>query len=239
MCHMGTVTNKPVHERPAAERPTTQAEFWEQRYAGRPVWSGNPNKILVDVLDGIAPGRALDLGCGEGADAVWLASQGWDVVGVDISPTATARAAAAAAAAGYAGSTRFEAAELGQWLRDARVTEEPVDFVNACFFQTAAFLPQDRAGILRLAQELVRPGGRLLTVSHFAPPPWARNLRHPGDNAHTPPPMPTPWGEVLDLCAPAGRWSVELAEVRTREATGPNGQRATLEDTVVLLRRDR
>lgn len=236
---MGTVTNKPVHDRPAGERPATQAEFWEQRYAGRPVWSGNPNPILVDVLAGISPGRALDLGCGEGADAVWLASQGWDVVGIDVSPTATARAAAAAAAAGVAASTRFEAAELEHWLRDAPVTEEPVDLVTACFFQSPLFLPQDRAGILRLAQELVRPGGRLLAVSHFTPPPWARNLRHDRDDAHSRPPMPTPWGEVLDLCTPAGRWAVELAEVRMREATGPNGQRATLEDTVVLLRRDR
>ncbi|KGM12493.1 methyltransferase type 12, partial [Cellulomonas bogoriensis 69B4 = DSM 16987] len=72
---------------------TDPAAFWEDRYAGSGrVWSGEPNATLVDVVAGLTPGRALDLGCGEGGDAIWLARHGWDATGIDISPTAVARA---------------------------------------------------------------------------------------------------------------------------------------------------
>ena len=55
------------------------AQGWEDRYAGEQVWSGQPNGALVAEVTGMTPGRALDVGCGEGADAVWLAEQGWQV----------------------------------------------------------------------------------------------------------------------------------------------------------------
>src|SRR5215212_1558411 len=70
-------------------------QFWEDRYRRRrPVWSGRPNPVLVDVVGSLRPGTALDLGCGEGGDAIWLARQGWRVTAVDISTTALDRAAA-------------------------------------------------------------------------------------------------------------------------------------------------
>jgi chemotaxis protein methyltransferase CheR len=70
-------------------------EFWEQHYGSRVrVRSGRPNARLVEVASELRPGRALDLGCGEGADALWLAEQGWQVVAVDVSATALQRAAA-------------------------------------------------------------------------------------------------------------------------------------------------
>src|SRR5258708_34594792 len=70
------------------------AAFWDERYRSAPrVWSGNPNPQLVAEVAGRAPGRALDAGCGEGADAIWLASQGWTVVATDISGVAVERAA--------------------------------------------------------------------------------------------------------------------------------------------------
>lgn len=55
-------------------------------------WSGNPNESVVRELQDLTPGRALDIGCGEGADVLWLAQQGWDVVGIDHAPTAVQRA---------------------------------------------------------------------------------------------------------------------------------------------------
>lgn len=75
---------------------------WNERYAthGDGLWSGRANGVLVAELAGSPPGRALDVGCGEGADAIWLAAAGWQVTGVDVSDVALERAAAAAGDAG-------------------------------------------------------------------------------------------------------------------------------------------
>ncbi|RAE94395.1 class I SAM-dependent methyltransferase, partial [Burkholderia multivorans] len=70
---------------------------WEERYAGaEAVWSGEPNPSLVDVVTelDLSPGRSLDVGCGEGADVLWLAARGWQAVGIDVSATAIDRARA-------------------------------------------------------------------------------------------------------------------------------------------------
>lgn len=75
-------------------------------------WSGRPNATLVGGVAGLPPGRALDLGCGEGADAIWLARQGWTVTGADISATALDRAAADARAAGAAGRIEWRLGDL-------------------------------------------------------------------------------------------------------------------------------
>src|ERR1039458_7951812 len=73
-------------------------QFWDERYRSRDhLWSGQPNQRLVEEVAGAAPGHALDVGCGEGGDAIWLARQGWTVTGVDVSSVALQRAAAHAA----------------------------------------------------------------------------------------------------------------------------------------------
>src|SRR5205814_628062 len=105
---------------------------WEERYRTQPkIWSGRPNPQLVAEATGLTPGRALDVGCGEGADAVWLAQRGWTVTAVDISTTALERAAAHAADAGS------QVAERITWthadLRDHRPTEGAFDLVSAQF----------------------------------------------------------------------------------------------------------
>ena len=81
---------------------------WEEHYGERDrVWSGRVNVQFADVVADLTPGRALDLGCGEGADAVWLAERGWDVVAVDISDTALGRAREAARSRGVADRIEF------------------------------------------------------------------------------------------------------------------------------------
>src|SRR5687768_8912240 len=88
----------PAHDHDTPDDPLA---FWEEKYAGATgIWSGQPNGALVDEAADLAPGHALDLGCGEGGDALWLAERGWTVTGLDLSPTALARAGAAARAAG-------------------------------------------------------------------------------------------------------------------------------------------
>ena len=70
------------------------AQYWEERYStATQVWSGRANASVVAVASELTPGTALDLGCGEGGDSLWLAEQGWRVTGVDISPTAVRRGA--------------------------------------------------------------------------------------------------------------------------------------------------
>ena len=91
-----------------------EPEAWEQRYAGDDQhWSGAPNPQLVALVTGLKPGTALDVGCGEGGDVVWLAQQGWHVTGADFSLNGLRRAADTAARAGVA--------ELVDWWQmDAR-----------------------------------------------------------------------------------------------------------------------
>ena len=80
------------HEHDGLDAGEDLAGFWEERYASADaVWSGRVNATLAEVVSTLAVGRALDLGCGEGGDAIWLAQQGWQVTAVDVSPTAIAR----------------------------------------------------------------------------------------------------------------------------------------------------
>lgn len=86
---------------------------WEAMYRSRDqVFSGNPNGVLVAEATGLRPGRALDVGCGEGADAIWLARQGWHITALDVAQTALDRGAAAAAAAELANSVTWMRADL-------------------------------------------------------------------------------------------------------------------------------
>ena len=201
----------------------TPAEAWEFRYAeSSQRWSGKPNATLVDLVGALPPGSALDLGSGEGGDAVWLARQGWQVTGLDISPTAAARAHGAAVEAGVDGRTRFEAHDLATWEPDSSY-----DLVTASFFHSREELP--RTAILRRAAAVVAPGGHLAIVSHLAPPPWAELHDH---DHH----LLDAAGEVAEL-ALGDDWEVVIAEERTRSAVSPTGEPATLEDVAVLLRR--
>ncbi|HEY3337882.1 MAG TPA: methyltransferase domain-containing protein [Propionicimonas sp.] len=214
------------HNEPAPEDPT---RFWERRYAESPqVWSGKVNPALAELADGITPGRALDLGCGEGGDSVWLATQGWDVTAVDISTVAIARGQAAAAAAGIDPERlHWVAADLTGWSPTS-----DYDLVSACFLQSPVAL--DRARILRAAASRIVPGGHLLIVSHAAPPPWASGLT--GHDHHRV--FFTPQQEIEALDAPEGEWEHLIVETRQRTATGPDGQSGLLDDAVVLLRRN-
>ena len=203
------------------------ADYWEERYAGADrVWSGRVNRVLSEVAAGLTPGRALDLGGGEGADVLWLAGQGWQATGVDISPTAVARGTAAAAVAGVSDRTRFLALDASD---PAALPEgESYDLITASFLHSLVTLP--RTEILRRAAERVVPGGQLLITSHAAPPPRA-DLEH---HEHR---FLTADEEVAELGLPAEQWDVLIAETRTRQTTGPDGRPAELDDTVVLLRR--
>jgi thioredoxin reductase/SAM-dependent methyltransferase len=223
----GAAVNAALVEDDVARAVAEPERYWNERYADR-MWSGKPNATLVDVVGDLAPGRSLDLGCGEGADVVWLAARGWDATGVDLSTTAIARAQAAAEEAGVA--VRFVATDLD---RQDPVAEAGIDgsfdLVTASFLHSPVALDRTRA--LRRAAELVARGGHLLVVSHAAPPPWAS----PAHVAHHV--FLSPGQELDALGLPEAEWETLIVEERSRDAVAPDGSAARLEDSVVLLRR--
>lgn len=208
-------------------------DWWEQRYAERDgIWSGRVNAVLAEVVSGLppAPGgrarRALDLGCGEGGDVVWLAEQGWDALGIDLSVTAIERGSRASVAAGDEERTAFVAADLATWATAARF-----DLVTASFLQSwPVEIP--RAAILRRAAGFVAVGGHLLVTAHAAPPrdDLPSELREYR--------FPTP-GEDLTALQLDDTWDVVAAELRPRTATTPDGDPHQVVDSVVLVRRAR
>nr|WP_307799487.1 class I SAM-dependent methyltransferase [Micromonospora antibiotica] len=200
------------------------ARHWDEMYRARErQWSGRPNPHLVDVVGALPPGSALDLGCGEGGDAVWLARQGWRVTAVDVSATALERSAAAVTAAGVASLVDFQRHDLARTFPAGRF-----DLVSAQFLQSPLDFP--RAQVLRAAVRAVAPGGRLLVVEHGAVPPWgAAEHRHVR--------FPTPQETLAELDLDPDGWHVERLDAPQRQATGPNGEAGTLIDHLVLVRR--
>ena len=196
---------------------------WEEHYTAKPqVWSGRVNARLAEVVPQIAGTRALDLGCGEGADAIWLAEHGWTVTAVDISDTALARARAAAVERGLADRIDFQQHELTSSFPDG-----PFDLVSAQFLHST--LEMDRSAILRRAAASLAPGGTLLIVDHAAAPPWASKLHH-----HE---FPSAESVVAGLALYSGQWERIRVEIADRVARGPDGEEAVLVDNVILLRR--
>lgn len=200
--------------------------FWDERYSSaHSLWSGKPNPQLVCEADGLAVGAALDVGAGEGADAIWLARRGWRVTAVDISSVALDRAAAHAAEAGAAVADRV------QWLREDilrwRPAERAYDLVSAQYMHLPA---EDRKRVYAGLAEAVADGGTLLIVGH-----------HPSDMQTT---MPRPNLPNLfftgdDLAAELGQggWEIVTNVAAAREVTDPEGRPVTIHDTVFRARR--
>ena len=146
-------------DRPAAPQGATMSRHdWDRRYeAPGLIWTGEPNRFLRAEVEGVAPGRALDLACGEGRNAVWLASRGWDVTGVDFSARALEKARALATERGVA--LRLVEADLD----DYAPPPGSADLVVVLYLH----LPQaQRAATLARAATALAPGGTILVVGH-------------------------------------------------------------------------
>jgi SAM-dependent methyltransferase len=223
------------------------ARHWDEMYRSRPrVWSGRPNPQLVAEAAGLEPGTALDLGCGEGADALWLAEQGWTVTAVDVSAVALERAEQHAAASAAGNRITWLQRDLDAWA-----PEEQFDLVSAQFLHSTE-APWQRPH--RVAADAVRPGGTLLIVGHHPEglPPWRSmsedsqpDKSHAGEHSHshggdghaTSEMFFTAEQAAAELgIAPPG-WRVDVAASREREATGPDGQSAMLADAVLRATR--
>jgi SAM-dependent methyltransferase len=235
-------------------------EFWDDRYrSAHQLWSGQPNPQLVTQAASLTPGDALDVGCGEGADAIWLARRGWTVTGVDISAVALERAAGHAAACGDGIARRIS------WRQADLLSWEPgpqrYDLVSAQFM----YLPAaDLESLHRRLAAAVRPGGTLLVVLHHpdsmhAGPGFHADAASHGaaDSTESP---DTPHGSgsgdgllgtaagraVLALAAEprrlaaildASMFDVLVADAIARQMTHRDGLTATAIDTVLLAAR--
>lgn len=220
---------------PTPHRVQETREHWDARYReSDSMWSGKVNHALERALTrvGMSPAprsnlRALDLGCGEGGDALWLASQGYAVTGVDIAPTAIERAQSHALRQGV--TATFAASDAESWLACQHTVGTTFDLITVSFLHTN--VAADREELLRAARNLLHPGGVFLTVSHAHMPPWARpNFTDAEWEARTRA-LPTLQSEPALLSG-----EILLAEVWDRTVEDPNGQSAVLEDLVVAVR---
>ncbi|GAA2278079.1 class I SAM-dependent methyltransferase [Nonomuraea roseoviolacea subsp. roseoviolacea] len=203
---------------------TDAVTFWDEVYAGRPAAvDPRPNARLTETVTGLPPGDALDLGCGDGGDALWLAGQGWHVTAVDISAVAVERLAALARARGLGDHVAAVRHDL-----HASFPHGAFDLICAHYLHTPHDL--DRADVLRSASRALRPGGRLLVVDHGSAAPWSWNQ---DSGARYPSPLEVAAGIDLDPAL----WSVERADTPRRIATGPGGRTAEVTDHVLLVRR--
>ncbi|MEU5278052.1 class I SAM-dependent methyltransferase [Streptomyces asoensis] len=215
---------------PASEVPSTAGGYvgdpavraeWDQRYADRQqLWSGRPNGALVAEAAGLTPGRVLDVGCGEGADALWLARRGWDVTALEVSGVALERAAGHARDAGL--SVRWVHASLTA----AALPHASFDLVSA---QYPALLRTPDASAERALLAAVAPGGVLLLVHHAG-----MDSAKAHDSGFDPadyvwPSMVT---ELLD-----GDWEVEVDEQRPRVAPDGGAGAHHTDDLVLRVRR--
>ena len=208
--------------------------YWDELYSGRDqLFSGNPNGVLVTEVTGLPPGQALDVGCGEGADAHWLARQGWMVTAVDISRIALERAARVSGAGEFAAIAPDQAATAARgrvamaggvcWTHaDLAVTPPPArsfDLVSVQYFPLTKEKPA-LGGLLAA----VAPGGTLLMVGHDPndlPPEFDR------DDYYWP-------AEIAELLGDG--WTIHVNETRRRVTPPPPGT-PHVNDTVLRAER--
>jgi SAM-dependent methyltransferase len=197
------------------------SEAWDRRYADRElVWTSQPNRFLVAEAATLAPGRALDVGCGEGRNAVWLAERGWEVTGVDFSEVGLDKARGLAQARGVQG--RWVPANLLEYTPEPRAFE----LVLVFYLQVPA---EDRRTIVRTVAEAVAPGGLFLLVAHDS-----SNLEH----GHGGPQNPAVLYTAADVAGDLDGSGLEIERAVTveRPVDTPDGERIAL-DALVRARR--
>ena len=217
---MGMATDHPDHA--AGRDGLAGAGDWDDQYrANTQIWSGQPNGALVTEIGDAAPGRALDVGCGEGADAVWLAQGGWQVTALDVSRVALDRARAAAHAA------EVEVDWVHAGLLEAALQEASFDLVSA---QYPALLKTPGNDAVQALFVAVAPGGTLLFVHHAD-----MDVKHDGDHDID----PADYIGVEDIrAAVTDAWEVRVDERRPRSVSGGGGAHHK-EDLVLRLQRHR
>ncbi|MFD6857343.1 SAM-dependent methyltransferase [Rhodococcus sp. NPDC060090] len=182
-----------------------------------------PNTRLIEMISDLAPGQALELGCGNGGDALWLAQRGWKVTALDISATSVDRLTQHSQEAGLDDRITAKRTDLNQGLPSGRF-----NLVNAHYLHAVSGL--DRAGLFRNAAHALQPGGYLLIVDHGSTAPWSWN-RDP--DVH----YPSPQEVSADIDLDPSTWQILVADAQQRMATGPNGRAAEVTDHILMIQR--
>ena len=210
----------------AAARPSANQAEWDRRYGGDQMWSGNPNGTLVNEISGVPTGRALDVGAGEGGDALWLAEHGWEVTASDISQQALRRVEA-------------EAKRRGLHVECHPADANALDGYEAAAFDLVSAqyasiprTPDNRA--VRNLLNAVAPGGTLLIVSHDLEPMRAAVDTREHSQAFD----PDSYVRVEDFAAAlagSSEWQIEVDEKRPRPAGAASSHH--VDDVVLRARR--
>ena len=210
----------------AAARPSAVELEWDHRYGGDPMWSGNPNGTLVREITDLSPGRALDVGAGEGGDAIWMAEQGWHVTASDISAEGLAQVEARANARGLAVDLlRADVSVLSAFPHEA------FDLVSAQYVPIPRS-PDDR-GIQNLLTA-VAPGGTLLVVGHDLEA--MRREQAPQDHGTLRDiDAVVRLDDIAAVLAETPGWEIEVHEKRPRPAGAASSHH--VEDLVLRARR--
>lgn len=206
---------------------TFDKDYWEQQWDqahtpadGSDVSAANP--YLIHETNGLTPGTALDAGCGSGAEALWLAAQGWQVTAADISANALAQAAERAAQASVADKVTWVEADLTAWEPDGQFDLVVTSYAHPAMPQLAFY---------ERISKWVAPGGILLIVGHLHDPAAACHGQHPAE-------------ATVNLADVTGRldsaeWRIDSAEERTRTVSGAHGGSVAPSDVVVRATRRR
>jgi SAM-dependent methyltransferase len=217
--------HQPDHGGEVPEDVVHDAAFWDGWYAQRDrLWSGDPSPHLVTDSAGLARGRALDVGAGEGGDAIWLAEQGWSVTAVDLSAVALERGRDEAERRGaeVAAAIDWQVHDIVEWEPPSRA----FDLVSVHFLH---LVQAERDLAFRRCADAVASGGTLLVVGHHPSDVEAAVGRSPARERYF---------TAEDLAADLdGSWEVVAAETRPRTTAAPDGCAASLNDAVLVARR--
>jgi SAM-dependent methyltransferase len=213
-------------------------DYWEQVWKGErgtTMASGPPNPHLVSEIGGVAPGTALDAGCGAGVEAIWLARKGWQVTAVDIASDALARAQAHAAADGVGGQVHWVTADLSRWEPDIRYDLVATHYAHPAMPQLEFY---DRIA------SWVAPSGTLFIVGHLdhanphaAAEPTGGHCHGNGHAENMPPAAASATAtSITERLAPT-LWDVVTARESHRAVTGPDGETILHDVVVTAIRR--
>ena len=215
-------------------------DYWEQhwldgRSGGAGSMRGNPpNPHLLGETGDLVPGTALDAGCGAGAEAIWLASQGWQVTAVDISREALAHAAERASGSGFSEHVRWIEADLGVWTPSTSFDLVATHYAHPAMPQLDFY---DRIA------SWVAPGGTLLIVGHLQTHEGHADGHDEGHtdghdgHEHVPPAEASATAAAVTSRLDDTSWEIVTAEERQRSLSGPGGRETPLHDVVVRATR--